>query len=81
MDNATLEAAFHAHTKGATKLTRRMVIHLADMAGMRPMSMVWRLEKMGLVKCGSWEWFKDHGGIRGETIAQVRREAAEMESE
>ena len=72
MDNVTLEAAFKAHTEGATKLTRRIVIHLADMAGMRPMSMVWRLEKMGLAKRGSWSWFKENGGITQRHVDQVR---------
>lgn len=76
MDDATLREAFRAHKEGQTKFTRRMAITLADMADMRPMSMVWRLEKMGLVKRGSWEWFKNNGGITADHIRQVREERA-----
>lgn len=74
MDDDTLATAFRAHTEGATKFTRRMAIHLARMADMRPMSLVWRLEKMGLLRRGSWSWFRDNGGITSEHI----REASEQ---
>lgn len=74
MDDKTLTAAFHAHKDGQTKFTRRMAIVIADMADMRPMSLVWRLEKMGLLKRGSWEWFKDNGGITQAQVEQVRSE-------
>jgi hypothetical protein len=72
MNNADLEAAFRAHKEGQTKFTRRMAIIIADMADMKPMSLVWRLEKMGLLKRGSWEWFKYNGGITKAHIAEVR---------
>jgi hypothetical protein len=72
MDDATLTVAFKAHTEGQEKFTRRMAIALADMADMRPMSLVWRLEKMGLLKRGSWEWFKQEGGITAEQVNEVR---------
>ena len=62
-DEADLRAAFHAHTKGETKFTRRTAIRLAHFAGVPPMSIIWRLEKMGLLKNGSWDWFKMNGGI------------------
>lgn len=78
MDDATLTAAFKAHKEGETKFTRRMAILIADMAQMRPMSLVWRLEKMGLVKRGSWEWFKNNGGI---TQAQVREVLADRDAD
>ena len=71
MDDDTLRAAFKAHTEGQDKFTRRMAIALAGMAGTRPMSMVWRLEKMRLVKRGSWDWFKDNGGINAGHIAEA----------
>lgn len=71
MDDATLRAAFHAHKEGQSKFTRRMAIALAQMADMRPMSLVWRLEKMGLLKAGSWDWFKNNGGITAGHIRQV----------
>jgi hypothetical protein len=72
MDDATLATAFQAHKEGQTRFTRRMAIIIADMADMRPMSLVWRLEKMGLLKCGSWEWFKLNGGITQAHIDEVR---------
>jgi hypothetical protein len=72
MDDATLRAAFAAHADGQEKFTRRMAIAIADMAEMRPMSLVWRLEKLGLLKRGSWEWFKMNGGITEEQVREVR---------
>lgn len=72
MDDETLKSAFHAHKEGQTKFTRRMAIIIGDMAEMRPMSLVWRLEKMGLLKRGSWEWFKHNGGITKAHIDEVR---------
>lgn len=78
MDDDTLTAAFKAHKEGETVFTRRMAILIADMAQMRPMALVWRLEKMGLVKRGSWEWFKSNGGI---TQAQVREVLAERDAD
>ena len=68
---ADLRAAFYAHTDGQPKFTRRMAIHIAKLAGVPPMSVVWRLEKMGLLKPGSWGWFKFNGGITKEHIAEA----------
>lgn len=75
MDDDTLRAAFAAHKEGQPKFTRRMAILIADMAGMRPMSLVWRLEKMGLLKRGSWEWFRNNGGITQAQVDEVRADA------
>jgi hypothetical protein len=58
-----LRAAFQAHTNGASKFTRRMAIHIGHFAGVDPMAVVWRLEKMQMLKRGSWDWFKANGGI------------------
>lgn len=76
MDDDALRAAFDAHAAGQPKFTRRMAIIIAHMAGMRPMSLVWRLEKMGLLKRGSWAWFRSNGGI---TQAQIRQVLDERE--
>ena len=76
MGDDDLRAAFAAHKQGATKFTRRMAIAIAEMADMRPMSLVWRLEKMGLLKRGSWEWFQANGGITREHIEEVRADMA-----
>jgi hypothetical protein len=71
MDPDSLRAAFKAHTDGQEKFTRRMAIHIAHMAGMKPMSLVWRLEKMGLLKRGSWDWFNVNGGITKDQVNEV----------
>lgn len=72
IDDDALRAAFAAHRAGAPKFTRRMAITIADVFGVNPMSMVWRLEKMGLIKRGSWEWFRMNGGITADNIKEVR---------
>lgn len=72
MDDDALRAAFAAHKEGQTKFTRRMAINIADMAEMRPMSLVWRLEKMGLLKRGSCDWFRMNGGITKDDVTEVR---------
>jgi hypothetical protein len=76
MDDADLRAAFKAHTEGQTRFTRRMAITLADMNGETPRGLVLRLERMGLLKAGSWEWFTVHGGIKPDQILEVRRSNA-----
>lgn len=76
MDDEMLRVAFAAHKDGQTKFTRRMAIAIAEIAEMRPMSLVWRLEKMGLLKRGSWEWFQHNGGITAEHIREVRADRA-----
>jgi len=72
MDDDALRAAFKAHTTGQEMFTRRMAIHLAMMADMRPMSMVWRCEKLHLIRPGSWEWFKANGGITDDHVAEAK---------
>lgn len=72
MDDHDLMLAFHAHTQGQTKFTRRMAVTLADMADMPVRSLVLRLERMGLAKQGSWDWFRYNGGISKEQIAEIR---------
>jgi hypothetical protein len=69
-----LSAAFAAHTEGQPAFTRRMAVTLADMDGTSPRELVLRLERLGLVKGGSWEWFKHHGGITAAQADQVRAE-------
>lgn len=71
MDDA-LQAAFRAHTEGQTKFTRRMAINIGDFLGLTPMAVVWKLEKRGIIKRGSLEWFKDNGGITKSHIAECR---------
>jgi hypothetical protein len=72
MDMDALTAAFKGHTEGQEKFTRRMAIVLADMDGTTPKQLVLRCERLGLLKPGSWEWFKDNGGITDEQVKEVR---------
>jgi len=76
-----LEAAFRAHTEGQTNFTRRMAINIGDFLGLTPMAVVWKLENRGLIKSGSWDWFKDNGGITKNHIAECRasRSAGEVQ--
>lgn len=77
MDDDALRAAVKAHcedahNKGEKCFSRRRVIAIADLAGIKPMSMVWRMEKLRLLKRGSYEWFKCNGGITYDDIIQCR---------
>lgn len=72
MDMDTLRAAFDSHKAGSTKFTRRMAIALADMDGTTAKQLVLRLERLGLLKEGSWEWFAENGGITSEHVREVR---------
>lgn len=72
LDDDALRAAFAAHKADAPKFTRRMAVNIADFFGVAPMPLVWQLEKRGLIRKGSWEWFRENGGITAENIAEVR---------
>jgi hypothetical protein len=76
MDMDTLTTAFNAHKAGQTKFTRRMAIALADMDGTTPKQLVLRLERCGLLKEGSWDWFAANGGITQEHIREARETPA-----
>ncbi|VWD45613.1 hypothetical protein BLA17378_08351 [Burkholderia aenigmatica] len=62
---------FKELTTGATHLTRRHVILLANYFGVSRQAIVIRLEELGLTKKGTWDWFKDNGGITDEQVRQV----------
>lgn len=72
MDDSALRSAFVAHTTGQEKFTRRMAITIALMADQSPKQIVLRLEQLGLLRPGAWEWFADNGGITKEQIEDVR---------
>lgn len=74
--DADLVAYFRAYPK-CGKFTRRMVINIGDFIGVSPRHVVQRLEALGEIKQGSWDWFVDNGGITRAHIDQVRRERAE----
>jgi len=81
IDEDALRAAVKAHrddaaAKGENCFSRRRVIAIADLFGMKPMPMVWQMEKRGLLKRGSYEWFKRNGGITYEDVCEVRADRA-----
>lgn len=43
---------------------------------MKPMQMVWQMEKSGLMKRGSYAWFKANGGITSEHVTEARVDRA-----
>lgn len=78
MDDDALRAAFAAHKDGQTQFTRRMAITIADMARETPKGIVLRLERLGLLKCGSWEWFVENGDITPAQIREVRSDLRQI---
>lgn len=62
---------FRDVTIGSTHLTRRHIILLANFFGVSRQALVLRLEELDLTKNGTWDWFKDNGGITDEQARQV----------
>jgi Zn-dependent peptidase ImmA (M78 family) len=71
MPRKSFEESFHQLTAGAAMLTRRHVILLARQYNISREACVRRLEELGLVKRGTWEWFKNNGGIKDEQAREV----------
>ena len=67
----TVTVRFQDVTAGASRFTRRHVILLAHAFGVSREAMVRRLEEIGLVKRGTWDWFEANGGITNEQASQV----------
>ena len=62
---------FREVTAGSDRLTRRHVVVLAHFFGVSREAMVRRLEELGCVKSGTWDWFHANGGISDEHARQV----------
>lgn len=60
------EVAFNRIVAGSTSVTRRHVILLAHQFHISRQACVRRLEKLSLVKRGTWDWFEANGGISDE---------------
>ena len=67
----TVLQKFQEVTAGSDRLTRRHVIVLAHFFGVSREAMVRRLEELGSVKAGTWDWFEANGGITDEQARQV----------
>jgi Zn-dependent peptidase ImmA (M78 family)/DNA-binding XRE family transcriptional regulator len=62
---------FQEVTAGSERLTRRHVIVLAHFFCVSREAIVRRLEELGSVKAGTWDWFEANGGITDEQARQV----------
>lgn len=79
MDDADLLAArwaLQVQNPEVKKFTRRMAINIADFYDVSPRYVVQRLEALGALKKGSWDWFVSNGGITRALIAEVRADRA-----
>ena len=71
MPARAVKRKFQDITAGASELTRRHIIVLANYFGVSREALVRRLEELGLVKRDSWEYFQLNGGITMEQVRQV----------
>ena len=62
---------FQEVTAGSDRLTRRHIIVLSHFFGASREAIVRRLEELGSVKRGTWDWFQSNGGITDEQARQV----------
>ncbi|WP_226635236.1 helix-turn-helix domain-containing protein [Novosphingobium profundi] len=53
------------------KVTRRLIILLAQEYNLSRQACVLRLEDLALAKKGTWAWFQDNGGITEEHVREV----------
>ena len=75
----TVALKFEDITAGASRFTRRHVILLAHVFGVSREAMVRRLEEIGLVKPGTWDWFEANGGITNDQAREVLGEQFAVE--
>jgi len=59
------------------RTTRRLIILLAHQYNISRQACVLRLEDLGLVKKGTWEWFEHNGGITDQQAREVLGSAAD----
>ena len=72
----TVAVRFQDLTAGAPRFTRRHVILLAHAFGVSREAMIRRLEELGLVKRGTWDWFESNGGVTDGQAREVLGESA-----
>lgn len=71
MPMRAISQKFNELTAGSSRLTRRHIIILAHYFGVSREAVVRRIEELGLVKRGTWDWFEENGGITDEQAKQV----------
>ena len=67
----TVMERFAELTRGSGSLTRRHVILVAHIFGVSREALVRRLEELGQVKPGAWDWFQANGGITNQQASEV----------
>lgn len=67
--------AFHSLSEGYDRPSRKLVIMLANKFGVSLKFCVHRLEHLGLVKRGIWDWFLASGGITKKQVKEVLGDA------
>ncbi len=70
----TVMERFAELTRGSGSLTRRHVILMAHLFGVSREALVRRLEELGQVKPGAWDWFQANGGITNQQASEVLRD-------
>lgn len=73
----TVAHRFRDVTAGAPNFSRRHVIVLSHAFGVSREAMVRRLEELGLIRRGAWDWFQDNGGITAEQVREVLGESSD----
>lgn len=76
MPARAVKQKFQDVTAGASSLSRRHIIVLANYFGVSREALVRRLEELGLIRRDSWDWFVENGGITNEQVVQVLGELA-----
>lgn len=74
MNDKEIAVAFKTMTEGQERFTRRMAISLSDMCMCEVKPLIRRLEKLKLLKSGSWDWFVENGGFLKSHYEQARSE-------
>lgn len=67
----TFSEAFYRNVAGNDRISRRCVILVSNLFGVSNEFSVRRMEKLGLVNEGTWEWFKANGGITKKYVNEV----------
>jgi len=68
---SAVKLKFQEFLAGAERFTRRHVVVLAHFFGVSREAMVRRLEELGLIREGTWDWFDANGGISDAQAKQV----------
>lgn len=75
---ACFSESFHRwkEVTAAEKVTRRLIILLANQYNISREACVRRLEELGLAKKGTWDWFEENGGITDKQAEEILGEVA-----